>query len=108
MIRESYRTNCGILYRTERFEEFDLDLDMVFLHGHTCDPGLPHSQILPPPGHSPHKFEVHVDEEGGKAKDALCPMHDPLVHKPLWWLLEFLPIEQRKQLPDNRWKKYRS
>ncbi|TFK85565.1 hypothetical protein K466DRAFT_587980 [Polyporus arcularius HHB13444] len=31
-----------------------------------------------------------------------------LVYNPSWWILEFLPVEQWKQLPNNKWKKYHS
>ena len=52
--------------------------------------------------------EVHVDEEAEEEEDAQCKIYDQLSLKPWWWLLELLPIEQRKQLPNNKWKKYTS
>ncbi|RPD64672.1 hypothetical protein L226DRAFT_528953 [Lentinus tigrinus ALCF2SS1-7] len=52
--------------------------------------------------------EVHVDEEEEEARDAACAIYDQLQLKLWWWILELLPIEQRKQLPNNKWKKYTS
>ncbi|KAI0713137.1 hypothetical protein C8T65DRAFT_739009 [Cerioporus squamosus] len=50
--------------------------------------------------------EIHVNEEEEEARDAVCPIYDQLAMKPWWWILELIPIEQRKQLPNNKWKKY--
>lgn len=128
MVRECFRTNTGIRFHTERFKDIGLDLDTLHLHANDDSPGLVHSPQVTPQSPSPHTWtstphslngstntgapgsqvDVHVDEEDEETKDALCPIHDPLVHRPWWWLLEFLPIEQQKQLPDNKWKKYHS
>ncbi|RDX42985.1 hypothetical protein OH76DRAFT_1546730 [Lentinus brumalis] len=56
----------------------------------------------------PPESEMHVEEEEEEARDALCPIYDQLAKQPCWWILELLPIEQRKQLPNNKWKKYTS
>ncbi|KAM5539952.1 hypothetical protein V8D89_006455 [Ganoderma adspersum] len=49
-----------------------------------------------------------VDELGEERKDAVCPIFDQLSLKPWWWILEVVPIEQRKQLANKRWRKYLS
>ena len=49
-----------------------------------------------------------VDELEEERKDAECPLYDQLSLKPWWWILEFIPIEQRKQLKSNKWTKYAS
>lgn len=49
-----------------------------------------------------------VDEADEERKDAVCPIFDQLSLKPWWWILEVVPIEQRKQLANKRWRKYMS
>ena len=49
-----------------------------------------------------------VDELEEERKDAVCPIYDQLSLKPWWWILELIPIEQRKQLKNNQWRKYAS
>ena len=49
-----------------------------------------------------------MDEEEEERLDAMCPLYDQLSLKSWWWILEIFPIEQCRQLKDNRWKKYTS
>ena len=72
-----------------------------------------HTLVGPPPAarkvvHSEPAGEMSVDEEEEERLDAVCPIYDQLSLKPWWWILEIFPIEQRRQLKDNRWKKYTS
>ena len=45
----------------------------------------------------PGALEMPVDEEQQEARDAVCQVYDQLSRKPWWWIVEFLPIEQRKR-----------
>ena len=35
--------------------------------------------------------------------DVRAPIHSSLAKSPLWWLLEFFPIIERKQAADGKW-----
>ncbi|RDX46770.1 hypothetical protein OH76DRAFT_1355538, partial [Lentinus brumalis] len=134
MIRECFRTNTGILFKTERFKDIGLDLDTLHLHADEDSPGLarPHSpRTVLPESPSPTieststprsedgntdlgapeyqvEPQVHLDEESEEVKDALCPTHDMLVYNRWWWILEFLPVKQGTQRPNSKWKKHYS
>ncbi len=134
MIRECFRTNTGILFKTERLKDIGLDLDTLHLHVDEASPRYAHSphNMLPgspsPPIESTSTLrsangtttvnsgapegqlepQVHVDEESEEVKDALCPTHDMLVYNRWWWIVEFLPVKQPTQRPDSNWKKYYS
>ena len=56
--------------------------------------------------HTKEAGEVAVNEAKEEHKDAMCPIYDQLALKWWWWLIEILPLEQRKQLPNNKWKRY--
>ncbi len=47
-----------------------------------------------------------VDELEEERKDAVCPIYDQLSLKWWWWILEVLPIEQREQRANKKWRKY--
>ncbi|KAI0756454.1 hypothetical protein C8Q80DRAFT_1128679 [Daedaleopsis nitida] len=75
----------------------------------TAAPGNESKALYPDPGtEHGHETELSVNEEEEERRDAICPIYDQLALKPWWWLLELLPIEQRKQLANNKWKKYTS
>lgn len=42
-----------------------------------------------------------LDEEEEDLCDALCPIYDQLKIKPLWWLLEVIPMKTKVQRKDN-------
>ncbi|EJF67348.1 hypothetical protein DICSQDRAFT_77001 [Dichomitus squalens LYAD-421 SS1] len=56
--------------------------------------------------HAEPAAELDVNEAKEEREDALCPIYDQLSLHPWWWILEVLPIKQRKQLKNNTWKKY--
>ena len=56
--------------------------------------------------HTKEAGEVAVNEAKEEHKDAMCPIYDQLALKWWWWILEVLPFEQRRQMPDNQWKRY--
>ena len=66
----------------------------------------PHNLLHP--DHPDFSEGPAVDELGEERQDAVCPIYDQLSLAPWWWLLEVVPIEQRKQLANNRWRKYSS
>ncbi|PIL31280.1 hypothetical protein GSI_05978 [Ganoderma sinense ZZ0214-1] len=65
----------------------------------------PHNLLHPDPDPSEGPA---VDELGEERQDAVCPIYDQLSLKPWWWVLEVVPIEQRRQLANNKWRKYTS
>ncbi|KAH9897658.1 hypothetical protein C8Q73DRAFT_787913 [Cubamyces lactineus] len=57
-----------------------------------------------PPGWGP---DPNLNEEEEEKQDARCEIYDQLARRPCWWLLEFLPIEQRVQrAKDHKWEKH--
>ncbi|KAI8981357.1 hypothetical protein BD414DRAFT_443685 [Trametes punicea] len=59
---------------------------------------------LVPRGWGPNPAISELEEE---RQDARCKIYDQLSRRPFWWLLEFLPIEQRVQrLKDHTWEKH--
>lgn len=42
-------------------------------------------------------------EEDEELRDALSPIYDQLQLKPIWWLLEIIPLNLRYQRGDNEW-----
>lgn len=44
-----------------------------------------------------------LTEEEEDLVDALSPIYDQLDIAPGWWTLEYIPLPQRYQLPDNTW-----
>lgn len=44
-----------------------------------------------------------LSEEHEELHDALSPKYDQLMQKPGWWLLEYMPMKYRYQLPNNNW-----
>ncbi|OSD00890.1 hypothetical protein PYCCODRAFT_1370341 [Trametes coccinea BRFM310] len=62
------------------------------------------ASALAPSGWGPDSSINEVEEE---RLDARSKIYDQLSRCPLWWLLEFLPIEQRIQRPkDHVWEKH--
>ncbi|KAI0333977.1 hypothetical protein GY45DRAFT_1318837 [Cubamyces sp. BRFM 1775] len=51
--------------------------------------------------------DPNLNEEEEEKQDARCEIYDQLARRPCWWLLEFLPIEQRIQrAKDHAWEKH--
>ncbi|KAI0370474.1 hypothetical protein BV20DRAFT_1035927 [Pilatotrama ljubarskyi] len=66
--------------------------------------GTATGSALVPPGWGP---DPDIDEVAEERKDARCKIYDELARRPFWWLLEFLPIEQRIQrAKDHVWEKH--
>ncbi|KAI0354700.1 hypothetical protein OH77DRAFT_1521587 [Trametes cingulata] len=66
--------------------------------------GTSATSALVPPGWGP---DPDIDELAEERKDARCQIYDQLSKRPFWWLLEFLPIEQRVQrADDHKWEKH--
>jgi hypothetical protein len=114
MIRECFRCNTGIQFYHEYFKDIGLDPNTLF----------PVVAIRPPPlAPTPARVEAAArapeptdgtlvdyvqasptaassfkSEEDEELADALSPQHDELeLAKPSWWILELLPMRQRKQ-----------
>lgn len=44
-------------------------------------------------------------QEASVSMDANAPIHDALVEKKSWWILEYLPLSQRWQDSEGNWHK---
>jgi hypothetical protein len=86
MIQEVIRSDCGILFDLTAFDRWDIPQTIVQQHknpsGSTSDNG---------PGAS------------GDAADAVQKIHDMLKEKPMWWIVEFLPLKYEYQDDDGKW-----
>ncbi|KAF7314240.1 hypothetical protein MKEN_00896500 [Mycena kentingensis (nom. inval.)] len=61
----------------------------------------PISPVVAPPQHPIHS--LHGMEEVEDFNDALAPAYDQLKLKPMWWILELIPLTFRTQNRDDTW-----
>ena len=130
MIRECFRTGTGIMFIAEELQEIGMDPITLHpfvtpplprIHALRSDPvkkvhraskrkdlkqkimswvsGNPIAMA------TPQEAVVQVSPIGTEAeeehKDALSPRYDQLKLAPLWWILEYLPMEVRTRFADN-------
>ena len=98
MIRECFATNTGIQFYSGMLKQMGID------------PTTLHPKVTPRPqaiySHTRETDPTHpfVSEEHEDLFDALSGMHDQLLLRPFWWILELLPQEQEYQDANNKWK----
>jgi len=131
MVRECFKTNTGIMFKTEALRHIGLDPATLYPFVAPRPPPLPlgeHRIQNPPAVPIPirqHAFlkrkNTHPDmpkilqeaktpflgsEEEEELKDAMSPQYDQLKIKKAWWILEILPMQLRYQRGDNQWISY--
>ncbi|KAF8883579.1 hypothetical protein BD779DRAFT_829377 [Infundibulicybe gibba] len=129
MIRECFKTHSGILFNTEGLRNVGLSPGDLFPKIRPRPPALPvgSSCIAGTPlvtkkkgkkgkkgavptsyadGDGPSAHPIVESEEELDLADALSPIYDQLSLARLWWLLEYIPIEQRRQelAPDGNFE----
>jgi len=131
MVRECFKTNTGIMFKSDALRE--IGLDPTTLYPYIAPRPLPlplaDHRIQNPPAVPipirPHMFlkKKKVDpevqkilaeakipflgtEEEEELRDAMSPKYDQLKIKKSWWLLEILPMRLRYQRGDNQWVSY--
>lgn len=131
MVRECFKTNTGIMFKSDALREIGLDPTTLYPYIAPRPPLLPLAdhRIQNPPAVPipirPHMFlkKKKVDpevqkilaeakipflgtEEEEELRDAMSPKYDQLKIKKSWWLLEILPMRLRYQRGDNQWVSY--
>lgn len=118
MVRQIVRAQCGIIFDRDALHAANIP-ESAF-----DSPGIP---VTPPPkekrwtgkqagSSADHESSASAgarpsssDEDceprpvGLDKQHAVQPLHDELRKKPLWWLLEVLPMSYNWQEPNGRW-----
>ncbi|KZS86926.1 hypothetical protein SISNIDRAFT_491486 [Sistotremastrum niveocremeum HHB9708] len=90
MVRECFRSNTGILFDIDALLEIGLEPENLF------------PEVIVPRPMPTSKLGYDFDHPD--LASALSPMFDQLAIRPLWWILEFLPVKDRKQrAKDKAW-----
>ncbi|KAJ7483420.1 hypothetical protein FB451DRAFT_1393527 [Mycena latifolia] len=121
MIRECFKAGTGMIFDTQRLKTLGLDPTTLYpaVVGRAPAPNVKNARIEPPPRASwlrkvfsrdrpptpsPELEDPEASvEDQEDLQDALSPMYDQLKLKPLWWILEILPMSFRSQELDDRW-----
>jgi len=127
MVRETFKTNSGIMFDAEGLQSIGLDPGALYPEVLPRPPALPVGSarirdIPTPTKPIPEKLHSDADdddedrvlftpiipqtEEERELKDALSPIYDQLFLAKWWWILEILPMKQRYQRGDNSWGSY--
>ncbi|KAF8630983.1 hypothetical protein AX15_002693 [Amanita polypyramis BW_CC] len=135
MIRECFKTKCGILFKTDSLREVGLDPSTIYPYVLPRPPALlerartqviekiPRTSIWKRVGKLFMSAEARskaareamerrsqssafISEEDEELRDALSPKYDQLKLKLFWWILEILPVSIRYQRGDNQWISY--
>jgi hypothetical protein len=109
MIRECFLAQTGIMFKADGLREVGLDPSTLYpdvlprpeaLLLKQADPdrvGYKHGVVsVVEPG-------VILTEEEEDLADALSPINDQLSLSPVWWLLELLPMRQKRLRKDGSW-----
>ncbi|OBZ76826.1 hypothetical protein A0H81_02949 [Grifola frondosa] len=91
MIRECLKMQTGILFHPELLRGVGIELDPS--HQSRLDNSHLTTTNEPADG-------MWLDEQEDR-QDALCSIYDQLKIRPLWWLLELLPVWQHEQEADE-------
>ncbi|KAF8810983.1 hypothetical protein BYT27DRAFT_7134432 [Phlegmacium glaucopus] len=127
MIRECFKTNSGILFNIEGMKDIGLDpaslypvvlprppaipIEPLSLNPQLCIAEVPKQKPKPTTTNeipttiqqvAPLQVQAQTEEEADLL-DSLAPLHDQLVLKWIWWILEFTPMKHRFQRKDNKW-----
>ena len=136
MVRECFKTNTGIMFKTESLREIGLDPGTVYPVVLPRPPALfdrVQAQVIEKPPSTPFfksvasvfrsaeeknkaretnaekrsaQLSAFVSEEDEELRDALSPKYDQLKMKKFWWILELLPVSIRYQKGDDQWVSY--
>ncbi|KAF8157843.1 hypothetical protein B0H34DRAFT_431646 [Crassisporium funariophilum] len=131
MVRECFKTNTGIMFKSDALRDIGLDPTTLYPFVTPRPPPLPvGSHRLQDPPAKPIPIKPHAmlmkkksipditrlleaskipflgTEEEEELKDAMSPKYDQLKIKKSWWVLEILPMQLRYQRGDNEWVTY--
>ncbi|KAF8349608.1 hypothetical protein F5887DRAFT_878546 [Amanita rubescens] len=132
MVRECFKTNSGIIFRTDSLREIGIDPSTIYPSVLPRPPALfdrAKTQFVEQPpstsllswigsflfrssqatGNSVQadsqkiSQQPFINEEDEELRDALSPKYDQLDISWIWWILEILPISIRHQKENNQW-----
>ena len=109
MIRECFLAQTGIMFKADGLREVGLDPSTLY------PDVLPRPEALLLKQADPDRVGykrgvvsvvepgVILTEEEEDLADALSPINDQLSLSPVWWLLELLPMRQKRLRKDGSW-----
>ncbi len=132
MVRECFKTNSGIIFRTNSLREIGIDPNTIYPSVLPRPPALFNraktQSVEQPPSTSLLSWigsflfrssgatensaqadvqkisqQPFINEEDEELRDALSPKYDQLDISWFWWILEILPISIRHQKENNQW-----
>jgi hypothetical protein len=132
MVRECFKTNSGIIFRTDSLRDIGIDPSTIYPSVLPRPPALldrAKTQFVEQPpstsllswigsflfrssqatGNSVQadaqkiSQQPFINEEDEELRDALSPKYDQLSISWFWWILEILPISIRHQKENNQW-----
>lgn len=136
MVRESFKANTGIMFKTESLREIGLDPATIYPVILPRPPALfdrVQTRVVEKPSSTPFfkkvasvfrsagkknkdrethaekrraQLSAFISEEDEELGDALSPKYDQLKIKKFWWILELLPVSIRYQKGDDQWVSY--
>jgi len=122
MVKQVILSKCGIKFDDEAMKRADIDVSTIIAPTQPdveivseADDGLAIPTSLAPPSSPGEDGSVDYIIQKGKDKEPeeqpwsreqefLTDIHDELKVKPLWWLLEIVPIKFIWQEADGTWK----
>lgn len=126
MVKQVILSQCGIRFDDAALRRADIDISTIVPISPTqltmdgtleADTETNMTTSLPSPmsGRENDSGEYMIRQRRGgdgtveeqnwpREEDVLADIHDELKIKPVWWLLEFLPIKFQWQDPDGTWK----
>jgi hypothetical protein len=127
MVRECFKTNSGVIFKTDSLREIGIDPNTIYPSVLPRPPALfdlAKTQFVEQPpstsllswigsfffGRSQATSQADgqkkipfINEEDEELRDALSPKYDQLDISWFWWILEILPISVRRQKENNQW-----
>ena len=130
MIRECFKANTGIMFKSDRLRIIGLDPASLYPVVRSRPPPLsadkhrlrsrktdqrnfkrpadgPSSSAGTSPGSSTNGHAAMptqaMTEEEHELHDTLSPAYDQLALAPIWWILEYLPLPKRYKRSDGTW-----
>ena len=89
MVKQVILSGCGIRFDAAALEEAHIDVPTV-VHDDPAQQTVERQDV---------ESQTSLREQ-----DILAPIHDQLNAKPLWWILELLPMKFEWQEADGSWK----
>jgi hypothetical protein len=99
MIRQCFLANTGIMFLADRLQDAGLEPDSLWPEVKKRPPPLEPTEGMKVRDKREEVVLAKASEEEHELHDVLSPIYDQLHISHPWWILEVLPMRQRRQLP---------